>query len=336
MVSLLKILLLICFLPFSIYKSVGQSFDNFQYYHSDQFMNPAFTGNHSYEWRIYNHYFLNKTIAPKGYQSFYLAGDYNIAKFPNHLSLAIAIKSESLVTSPMHVNQIYVTMAHHWRFLTSKLHIGIQPGFISTALNMDELTFPDQYDRTTGGFNWGSATMENLVFNPTRQLALNSGIQYEKPVKGKMVSFGLAYFYVSPSDDEFYQSILQNRLNLTINTTYNLAPFSLRPFVWMSLSENSTQTTLGSFADIQVHTPLKTLERLIMGAKTSFRSQEYPNTVDFAFGLQWKRLITTLNYKYPFRLDNKLVHEFNSFELAIIYNGFNANVNQFVLPCEFY
>ncbi len=336
MIHFLKILLFILFFHGFVFFGQSQTFDNIQYFSSDHIINPANAGNHIYQWRLYNHYYLNKTIASNGYQSFYLAGDYNISRFPNKFSLGMYFKHENISSNPLNVDHLFITGSYHFRFQETALSIGIQPGIVISQLDQNKLTFPDQYDRETGGYYPGAPSQEVFWIEPQKIAALNAGATYRFPWHGNYYEAGIAYLFLNTANESFYQSTLLKQLNITLKTEFIFNQLTLQPFAWINASELFYKITLGAFANYNVSQLIEPLSGIIAGAKISFSTNKYPNNASIMLGLQWKRVMATINYKYPFRFNNNLVHEFNTFELALVFNGFNANLTKFVLPCEFF
>jgi hypothetical protein len=334
--ALLKILLLIVFVQWFGMKCLAQTFDNYQFYESDQTINPAHTGMHPYEWRVYNHYFINKTIAPKGYSSFYLGGDYAYSLFPNKLSVGAYFKSENLGSSPVVINQYFISASFHFRIKQSKVGIGVQPGVYSATLDMDQLVFPDQYSHETGGFTRAVPTLENIWIKPENALLLNAGITIEIPIGGNAYTLGLAQFMPGAFEATYYESTLTQHTNITASTSLHLNRLSVKPNFWMQLSPVFVKYTIGAFIDYPVSQYNKSIQTLIAGAQATLKTNDYPNALSFIFGLQWKKVIASLNYTYPYNFNDNKVHQFNTFELVLVINGFNAQLNQFILPCEFY
>ncbi|PKP10016.1 MAG: hypothetical protein CVU09_08920 [Bacteroidetes bacterium HGW-Bacteroidetes-4] len=336
MVKSLKILLFVLFLCVAYFGGYGQTFDNLQFIASDQLINPANTGNHRYKWRLYNNYFLNKTIAPKAYPSFFVAGDYTVSYFPDKLALGVYFKQEPLTNSPVNISRFFVTGAFHFRFYQSSLRLGIQPGLVYSALDQNALTFPDQYDRNTGGFDPGTPTLESYSIAPQTTLAINLGAAYRFLFKDKNYEIGLSYLYINAQKLEFYQAVVIPTFNATLKTEIHAQHLLLTPFIWVNHTNYNTRNTLGIFTTYDVKQKVSPLNKIIAGVNAGINTKNYPQSVAIIAGVQWKRMTVTLNYKFPYQFGNRLVHSFNTFELALVYNGFDASITQHVLPCEFY
>ena len=140
-----------------------------QFYASPLTLNPASTGHFEGNLRIMNNIRKQWKAIPVPYNTVTIGADKHITESEQPLSLGvIAIHDQS--AGILAVNKFYISASLPVKIGSTKLHIGLQGGLVMKSYPLNQLTFPQQFDMSTGYFNSGlnnsEANLDQNLFYP--------------------------------------------------------------------------------------------------------------------------------------------------------------------------
>ncbi|MFA6403924.1 MAG: hypothetical protein WCX31_20185 [Salinivirgaceae bacterium] len=301
-------------------------------------INPAFTGDHPYDWNIYNTVSNVFTGFNYNLQTYNLLADYQVYFPPDKLSLAVNYMQYKVTHGPINDKMVNCTFAYHKRYRSQIFHVGIQPGIIGQALLMDQLLFPDQYDRTIGGFNGSVGTAELFENSKVYKFNINAGLLYSN-LKHHNMKIGFAMFNLtrpnlSSSDFEFKLPIRyvgSFGIDLPIPDGFMLRPFTYAlfyddEFEWVGGASYSLDP---NFINFLVHS-------FSVGAFIKIKNNHRPTHLIGQVGFKYNRFNFHLAYSTPVFNANNLPQQWQTLELTVVYNGFLSKLNEHKTPCNFY
>ena len=72
-----------------------------------------------------------------------------------------------------------LSFAWHKQVRKNGFHVGLQGGYIFKSFDVSKITFPDQFNQTTGYFDTNLGTADGDLNDNTAYFDLNGGIGYD-------------------------------------------------------------------------------------------------------------------------------------------------------------
>lgn len=335
-ISVLLVMLLLLLLT----NSYGQSNNILNFETPSYYLMPSEIGDHSNKWVAGTYVNTKKILSNIPLRSYVFSGDYQLRRGFKRLNLGVAFGDVALVSSPYHESELYITVAYHRTIRNQTFHLGIQPGIITRSLNEENLLFPDQYDRNTGGFNASITTNEPIEFSgKALNINLNIGLAYGIKINKYYSKISLAYRNLTKPNLSFAENpLVINRQLIIQNKTefYISIEDKLNAFLMARTMTGKTEFYLGGE---WVHDLIKynmLMHNISAGAYLALRNRKYPNNMVFNLGFGIKNLNIGMAYSYNFIGNNAYKSDFNSFELVLLFKGLNGALDQYRVPCEIY
>lgn len=303
------------------------------------YLMPSETGVHNDKWVLGSYINTKKILSNLPIRSYILYGDYQIIRGLQSLYVGVGIGEMSLVSSLYHENEFYSTIAYHKIIRKHTIDVGIQPGILLRSIDANKLLFPDQYDRSIGGFSSSITTNEPIeVMGNAYSFNLNIGAAYGITLGKYKTKFILAYRNINKPNLSFTQNpvtipqelIIQNKTNFHF-TTSDFAEL----FIMVRSSSDKTEYFGGGEIKHSLYKYNLFLNEISVGSYMVIRDNSYPNNIVFNLGFSLQKLKIGLAYSYNF-LGNGTKSDFNTFEIAILYKGLNNSLDQYRVPCEIY
>lgn len=332
-----KILLLLVIANFNVFSQV----DNILSFQTDGFyMLPSEVGTHDNKWSLST--FVNSKTILKDLpiRSYVIAGDYQIKRGLHSLYAGFGYGTMPLLSSPYHENELYGTLTYHKIIKNHTIHLGIQPGIIFRYLDLNNLLFPDQYDRSTGGFNNEIPSDEPLEFTEsTININMNFGLAYGFKFNKFYSKLIIAGRNLNTPNLSFSQNelIKNQQWILQTKTNYYLTNIDIvRAFLTIRHISDKTETFLGGELVHKLTLYNYLMNEVSIGSYVALRNSRYPNNIVFNLGLGCDNLKIGFSYSYNFIGSEQTVSNFNTFELVLTLIGLNNASSYYSVPCEIY
>jgi hypothetical protein len=115
--------------------------------------------------------------------------------------VGLYLLQRSIFSAPLNEKVAYFSFAYHYKVNKHSFNIGAQTGLVAKSILIDQLTFPDQYDRDTGSYNPNAGTNESIPNSKINAFNLNLGLSYTN-FKNQL-RVGLAFFNLTKPDLSF-------------------------------------------------------------------------------------------------------------------------------------
>lgn len=191
----------------------AQDFHLSQYDAPPLFLNPALTGMFDGQYRIHGHYRTQwSAIATHPYTTAGLSFDRPIKKF----GAGLQIMNYRAGTGDYNVFSVLLSLGYDVVIDKKKRHhlaLGIQGGINQKSVNIDKLTFGNQYSSANGG-GFDASISSSEIFNNTSMLIhdINAGaLYYFAKVNARLNPFiGFSGFHLTQPNESFFGA--QNKL----------------------------------------------------------------------------------------------------------------------------
>ncbi|MCK4663261.1 MAG: PorP/SprF family type IX secretion system membrane protein [Bacteroidales bacterium] len=331
-------ILILALIFFCSFKLISQAFEFSQFNSVNMLINPGNTGNHKYDWNFYNVLCNKHLIIDEVFKTIYVGGDYQFYIFPDKISVGAYLIHDKLVNSPLSTNKYFFSFSYHKQINNHTIHIGIQPGFVVKSLNFAELTFPDQYDRNTGGFNNKLTTNENPDNENLLYFDFNSGIVWEMQIMNIKNEVGFSCSHLNRPNESFYENKNQLNIDKTIylKQKYLLEESIFIPQIIIFNNKELTEYNVGALFIKGIRKKSYFIKSYSLGTYYRIRNNTYQNSFVIQSGISYYRLNLNLSYNFPIAVRNAKYGVIKSFEISLIFNGFNAQLDNIKIPCEIY
>ena len=332
-----KLLLLILIIP--INPLTGQDIHFSNYYASPLSLNPANTGNYAGNWRVMCNYRQQGDNLVNSFSTATLAYDRPIYVLSEKLSAGFVYIYDNSANNTLLVNKIYLSSAYYQRISTnSYLHLGLQVGFVHKLLNLNNLTFPDQFDISTGYFNTSMATSDYFEKQSLSYIDLNWGLIWSRKTNRLNTELGIAMFHYNSPKETFLNNSekLAPRYQLhgiakkRIKTSYYV-----KPQILFSMHDNTNEFLIGTDIGIMPVNP-EIVNDFHVGIHYRGGYDRNSDALIFKVGLHYKDFDIAVAYDLGITDQKLSKYTSNAIELSIIFTRPETKIRERSVPCDIF
>jgi type IX secretion system PorP/SprF family membrane protein len=205
MEHLVRVLFIILTLTFTGYHSKAQGIHFSQAYSAHLTLNPANTGRYNGDWRAVGIFRQQGYHMGNDYQTTYFSFENPFYVKEEKLDVGLYYSRDNSAGNTFPVDRINLSAGHGIRINhLSYLHAGVQIAWVHKQINMNGLSFPDQYNRVTGGFDPTQATAEQLENNRTTYPDAGIGVVYARTLPIGIISAGYSVQQINRPKESFF------------------------------------------------------------------------------------------------------------------------------------
>ena len=235
----------------------------------------------------------------------------------------------------LNVTKAYLSAAWHRKVKQHTIHVGFQGGYVSRTFDMSKLSFPDQFDWNSGGYNSDLPTLANLG-NQSNYVDLNAGVVWSGKFRKFSPELGVALFHLNRPYDTFLNA--DNRVELRqvwhLGGTVPLSERTyLRPKVLYMRSNKATDQVLGSNIGYKLKTNKNYLKALYTGLLWRNGINRNSDALIFIGGMNFRYLDVGVSYDVNMSGLRSATNRRGGWELSLIFTP-NTVVDKIHLPCE--
>ena len=302
-------------------------------------LNPANTGNYIGNWRVllnYRDQGLN-TLDP--YKTSSAAFDIPIYIKNERASIGINWLNDKSSDNTLIVNKIFLTTGYFRRITErSYLHLGLGAGFVNKSYSLAGLSFPDQFDMSSGYFNSDMGTQENMENSRLWYIDLNWGLIWSYKAPKFTSEIGFAMFHYNKPEETFFDS--GNRLDPKYSTHAFIEKviFSnvyVKPKLLYVYQNKASELVTGS--DIGILFPeSKSVKNIYTGAY--FRGGFLRNADAFIvkMGFNLKNYDISIAYDFEIPGADQFSYPKNSLEISVAFIRPDTNLKNKTIPCTIF
>ncbi len=327
-------------LLFVTYLLQSQTIHFSQAYGAHITLNPANTGRFNGDWRAVGMFRNQGVQLADEYQTTYLSFEKPLYFKTEKINAGLFYSRDNSAGSTFPVDRINISASTTiWLTHSSNLSAGLQGAFVNKQIKWDGISFPEQYNRNTGGFDPLMPTGELLESTKTNYLDLGIGLLYSAKMNNSVIGAGYSLQQLNRPKESFFnienilamKHIFHGKADIDFKTNLFLIP----SFVYIIQGNNNA---------------------LLTGANLGYKLKEWedvPNSViggvhirNIAFyktrsliissGFTWQYYTLILSYDTP--LANSGSNGFNNSAIEITM-GFklpSTELKHKTIPCERY
>jgi len=332
-----NILLLLTLICHSVL--IGQTIHFSQFYNAAAMINPANTGNFDGDWRVNNIFRSQGNNLGEPYTTTMISFDKHFYYYSQQISGGAYFINDYSANNSLMVNKFYLTSGYQIKISENNLLLyGLQVGIVQERTTLNESTFPDQFDMSTGHFN--PSLPNNEIFNGDNTLYadLATGIswQYNKPTF--RIETGGAVFQINQPKESFLgtdQNLPRKYVLHGSFTKIMESNFYFNPQLYASWLNNISEILYGiNFGyDLAQKNKLSTIYTAFY-IRNGF-DQNYDSAI-FVFGFDYDNWNYCVSYDYDISGLRIASSRSNAFELSVTYTRPSTRIKKSTIPCERY
>ena len=306
-----------------------------QFFASPLSLNPANTGNFDGDWRIMNNYRNQWRALSIPFRTISVGFDRQFYVHSEKFSGGIYVINDQSGPAGLKVNKLFLSVAWHKFTNGHNLHFGIQGGMVFKNFSMDKITFPNQFDMTTGYFNSEFNTGESNFNLNTSYPDLNFGIAWNKKLRLCEPELGVSFFHLTMPKETFFES--NNRLPIRTAITGGLnipiSNFFVHPQILYMMQSHASEFIGGGEFGYNIP-KAKFINQIFAGY---FFRNDFSTAFDASIleiGLQYKQLRLGFSYDINSSPLKIATNKRGAFEFSLIYISKSTIPQKITLPCD--
>lgn len=326
-------LIILIVLPFSAF---SQDIHFSQYFYSPLNLNPANTGNFDGDWRFVNNYRNQWKSLSIPYRTIGVSFDHQLYIYSEQFSYGFDIINDKSGPAGLTVNKVFASLAYHKKIENNSFHWGIQGGMVFKSYLLDELTFPSQFDMTTGYFNHQLFNNETNINTHLNYPDLNMGALWQKQLRNILTEIGFSAFHLIMPKESFNDdnNKLPIRYAIYGGIHIPIKSFYLKPQAFEMRQHRATDLLIGLEAGFNLKKAPIGLKKVFAG---TFTRNDFSTTNDafiFMLGIQIKQLQLAFSYDMNTSSLSVATNNRGAFEFSLIYISKSTIPKKITIPCD--
>jgi type IX secretion system PorP/SprF family membrane protein len=310
-----------------------------QFYSSPLTLNAANTGNYEGDYRIMNTYRSQWAKIDPGYLTNALGFDKQFFIGNNKLSAGFLFVYDRSGVNYLKSNQLNLSVAYHKEIGNHHLHAGLKGAWVFRAIDRSKISYPDQFNNSTGLFDPSLTTAERLLDDKHSYTDFGAGIGWNATFGKHMPEIGFSLFHLNKPNDGFYniKSKMAMRKCLTVGDQWEVSDnIKLKPRFMFMEQVKANDFIFGA-----------TVARKLNYTDSKFTELNFGLYVRSSFSSQSDAIVPVLGVKYSL-FDIGISYDINisnlevatdkrgGFEISIIYTALSTRLFKIKIPCERY
>lgn len=330
-----KILFLILLFSTAILK--GQSLHYSQFFSSPLNLNPALTGGIEGDWRFISNYRSQGQYFSNPLNTLSLSFDKPVFLYKEQAGVGVMYTKDYSSGLSIPSDRFYLSMASAVKVSEKSLvGLGLQLGWVYKSFSYSDLTFPEQYDRDTGGFNESLPISEEFDNTSSSYFDINAGLMWNYQINKHLLSLGVATYHLNQPMDNFLdeESRVKIRTNGHGSFKYILKNgFYLLPRSYFTVQNKMSEFVWGSNVGMENKVFVDYVKNLHLGVyyKNAFNSNL--SSLIFMAGASIENWTTTISYDIDIGGSKEAGILTEALEFSIIYQRPSSKLNKVSVPC---
>lgn len=300
-------------------------------------LNPANTGNMQSDRRLTNIYRNQWKSIGKPLQTFSAGYDQRLYFLPGHVSAGLVFVSDKSGGIELTENKILFSTAVKFFAGVNSISIGGQFGYCSKVLSLNDVTFPEQYNRDVGRFDLGLFNGEYNYGLRKSYFDVNGGILFTHLSEKGSVQLGAAAFHLNQPDDSFFSNGdgLKTRYSFNMRIQHRLnEKWFIRPSVLVMTLEKAQDVVANAVAGIVMPPNGIGAKRTWFGCAVRTGINRNGDAAIPMAGIEFKFFEVAAAYDINFSELQVATSNRGAFEVSLIYNSRSTSINRRMIPCD--
>jgi type IX secretion system PorP/SprF family membrane protein len=318
---------------------VAQDIHFSQFYASPLTLNPANTGNFEGDWRIANNYRTQWKVIGNPFVTNAIAFDKQFHLFSDNIGAGIVFVNDQSGDALLQVNKFLLSGAYRRAFNGHNVSVGVQGGIVMKSFSIDALTFPDQFDMTTGYFSSQLSHNEPNVNNQMTYVDLNAGVMWDKKFGKIHPRGGVSFFHLNTPNESFFNvsNDLKMRQIISGGARFELgSKFYVDPNFLVMTTTKATDVLIGSLLGYKFEKNAVNAKSFFIGMEVRDGLERNTDAAVAITGMEFKHLYVGVSYDINVSELEALTNRRGAFEVAVIYTALSTVLTKSAIPCDRY
>ena len=302
-------------------------------------LNPAHTGNMQGDRRISNIYRNQWKALGKPLETFAAGYDQRLYFLPGNIGAGIVFLNDKSGGIELTENKILFSTAAKFYKGINSLSVGAQFGFCTKFLSLNDVTFPQQYNRDIGQFD---LRLFNGEYNPGLKVSyfdFNAGLLFNHPTEKGELQIGAAVFHLNQPDDSFMANGDGLKTRYSINTRYTQRlsdKWYIRPSLLLMTLQKAQDLLFNALAGVELSDNDFGVKRTWFGMAVRTGINRNGDAAIPMAGLEFNFIEVAMAYDVNFSELQVATNNRGAFEVSLIYTGRSTAIDRRMIPCERY
>lgn len=303
-------------------------------------LNPAMTGDFEGDWRA-------ATTYRSQWQPLSTAFATNVVSFDKQFKFPAGTFSGGLLyfndrsgIVRINTNKVYLSTAFGKKFGNNKLQLGYQIGFVSKKVDINALSFPNQFNNETGGFDNQLENIEPNMNGSTGYLDMNVGILWRAKMGKIEPKLGIALFHLNSPKESFLENTdekLTPRQQYNVGIRYHLNDkISIAPDAMLNVHSKASELLLGGDITYAFNWNPLGVQAVFAGANLRMGLGTNQDAVIGVMGMEIKNFRVGVSYDVNVSGLQTATNQRGGFEISLIYIGRTNPPDKIQIPCDRY
>ncbi len=210
--------------------------------------------------------------------------------------------------------------------------------FVTKQIDLNKLTFPEQYDRTQGGFNSTFDNAESVSAQTSSYFDITLGITAIYTINNRLkAGVGVSNYHINqPNESLFAEDNKRTpfyNYQLFAEYTFNNR-LSFEPYLIYSFISKASQMLIGSEVNYQLINQPQNIEYVVGGLSTRAGFNRNVDAIIAKAGVGFKHLELGVSYDFTFSTLRQVANYRGALEFGVIWKGASSILPFKQLPCE--
>lgn len=305
-----------------------------QYYTSNQSLNPALTGVYKGDYRAVLNYRSQwrQVVDPITTSMFSL--EKRLIHFTNEFGIGFIVINDRLTTYGVNTNKFMLSGAYRKKLNKNTFGLGFQGGYVNRSTDLNNQTFPGQWNYGNGTFDPTISNNENTLQENKSYIVLNTGLFYSRQIGLKTFNFNYGLFnvnnpnygFVSSKEKLPFRHVVVSNIQIPLNSSLSITPRLL----YMT-------TQKASDIILSANSLRKMNQDLSLMLGLGIRGGSVNSDAAIAYGgFNYKRFETGISFDFNLSQLSKDTPRKSVWEISLIYTTPNRTIDKSTINCDRY
>tara|TARA_R110002049_G_scaffold298444_1_gene488161 strand:- start:370 stop:1401 length:1032 start_codon:yes stop_codon:yes gene_type:complete len=301
-------------------------------------LNPAQTANGDADWRLMANYRSQWRSLGAPFLSNIIGGDKKLVVLNQDIGVGGLILYDKSGDGNLTNFSSGLSAAYEKQLGRTKIRGGVRGAYVLQQFDLAQLTFPEQYDRTQGGFNQQLSNAESFAGQTNSYIDVTVGLLAEHPISKKLtVGVGITNYHLNQPVESFLSD------NNRRKALYNYQGFAyyryterilIKPYLVYSFISKASQLLIGSDVNYTLTSQPQNIEYWVGGISARSGFNRNFDAVVLKAGLGFKRLEVGVSYDFTLSSLRQVADYRGALEFGVILRGPSSILPFKTIPCE--
>lgn len=319
---------------------VAQDVHFSQFESAPNFLNPALGGQYYGDWQAGTTLREQWRSIDRPYQSFEAFLDRKINYYSQQVNVGMVVIHDKSGNAQLTSDKVYLSLAYPFKTGRSTVSVGIQPGMVIRYYS-DNLTYPTQFDNSTGYFNSGLNNYENSNYGNTNKtyFDMNVGVLWKLNLPKIKPMIGISLMHINRPDDSFNNAVKEQKIRQTIHANAKISgkkDIYVKPAIYFSQLNKAQLFLVGGEAGRYFKGSDKPINEVFAGIYARTGINRNTDAISPVIGFQYMQWRFGMSYDINISDLSKASDKRGAFELSLIYRAANSVPKHTAIPCDRY